>query len=98
MSQFELVDAGTCIVRLDDVSLDPETVWRPLDDSRVAEIEQNIMEGNWLASPIEFPVLIGNANGVCFDAKACQLWAGVPMHKTTHMWLTFCIAGRSNRS
>ena len=74
MPQFELVDVGTTTVRLDDVSLDPETVWRPLDDTRVSEIEQNIMEGNWLASPIEFPVLIGNSNGVCFDSKACQLF------------------------
>ena len=80
MTQFELVDVGTSLVHLDDVSLDPETVWRPLDDTRVSEIEQNIMEGNWLASPIEFPVLIGNANGECFNARACRLvnvgWCG----------------------
>ena len=103
MPQFELVDVGTATVRLEDVSLAPETVWRPLDDTRISEIEQNIMEGNWLSTPIEFPVLLGKSNGVCFDAKACQCWlvqggAGVPMHKATHMWLTFCIAGRSNRS
>ena len=98
MPQFELVDVGTTTVRLEDVSLEPETVWRPLDDTRISEIEQNIMEGNWLSTPIEFPALLGKSNGVCFDAKACHLWAGVPMHKTIHMWLTFRIAGRSNRS
>ena len=74
MPQFELIDVGSVTVGLDDISLDPETVWRPLDNTRVTEIEHNIMEGNWLASPIEFPVLIGNANGVCFEAKACQLF------------------------
>ena len=71
MPQFELIDVGSATVRLDDVSLDPESVWRPLDDTRIAEIEQNIMERNWLAAPIEFPVLIGKSSDECFDAKAC---------------------------
>ena len=61
-------------VRLDDVSLDSETVWRPLDEARITEIEQNIMEGSCLASPIELPVLIGKLGGQCFDAKACKLF------------------------
>ena len=74
MPQFELDDVGTQTVRLEDISLDPETVWRPLDDTRISEIEANILEGNWLASPVEFPVLIGKSNGECFDAKACQSW------------------------
>ena len=101
MPQFELTDVGTVNVRLDEISLDPETVWRALDDTRVAEIEQNIMEGNWLASPIEFPVLVGKSNGECFEAKACNLfnvgWCrGYPC--TMQQTLTSCIAGRSNRS
>ena len=74
MPQFELKDVATVTARLDEVSLDAETVWRPLDDTRVKEIEQNIMDGNWMASPIEFPSLIGNAAGKCFEAKACQLF------------------------
>ena len=89
MPQFELVDVGTATVRLEDVSLEPETVWRPLDDTRISEIEQNIMEGNWLSTPIEFPVLLGKSNGVCFDAKACQCWlaqgGGTHAQSNTHV-------------
>ena len=84
MPQFELVDVGTTTVRLEDVSLEPETVWRPLDDTRISEIEQNIMEGNWLSTPIEFPVLLGKSNGACFDAKACQCWLVQGGGRCTH--------------
>ena len=107
MPQFELKDVATVTARLDEVSLDAATVWRPLDDTRITEIEQNILEGNWMASAIEFPSLVGNAAGTCFEAKACQLFnfgwcrgggAGVPMHRATHIWLTFCIVGRSNHN
>ena len=84
MPQFELVDVGTATVRLEDVSLAPETVWRPLDDTRISEIEQNIMEGNWLSTPIEFPVLLGKSNGECFDAKACQCWLVQGGGRCTH--------------
>ena len=106
MAQFQLTEVGTATVHLGDVSLDTDTVWRPVDETRVGEIADNILEGNWNVSPIEFPSLMGKLSGECFDAKACQLFnfgwcrggAGVPMHKATHMWLPFCIAGRSNRS
>ena len=74
MPQFELKDVATVTARLDEVSLDAATVWRPLDDTRINEIEQNILEGNWMASAIEFPSLVGNAAGTCFEAKACQLF------------------------
>ena len=72
MPQYELSEVGSTVVMLDDISLEEETLWRPLDEARVSEIEQNILEGNWGASPIEFPCVIGKSNGDCFSAKACQ--------------------------
>ena len=73
MAAYQLLDVGVQCVQLTDVSLDPQTVWRPLDDARVGEIESNIMDGNWMASPIAFPELIGQASGEPFLAKACML-------------------------